>query len=312
MAMGGGPLPSIDPALQPMPQLVPLLQQLISTVQQLTAIVQAQGGASILGGGAPGLPGQAPTQTPLQSPVQSPAPPTGKRGGAASFRIASFNTLGASHTAGGKQHPTWRSGAARTPGMIRYLTDKHVDVAGLQEFQGSQQAAFKAAKTGYSMYTKGANSIVWKSDTFRKVSASSVKIPYFDGHQVDMPIVQLEHKATGKRAWFVNIHNPADTADHHHQAGYRAEALKREEALLAKLRATGLPVYLVGDFNDTSKAKSAITADGRTKTPAGAKTGIDWIFGTGGATFTGYDRDRSPTSAKVSDHPIVVANTTIA
>jgi endonuclease/exonuclease/phosphatase family metal-dependent hydrolase len=305
MSMGGGPVPSTTTPPQLAPEVVQVLQQLVPVVQQLVGILQAQQGTSALGGGAPGSPSQSPVQSPVQSPIQHAGEP-------ASFRVASFNTLGASHTAGGKQHPGWRSGTARTPGMIKYLTDKHVDVAGLQEFQGSQQAAFKAAKTGYDMYTKGANSIVWKSDTFRKVSASSVKIPYFNGHEVDMPVVQLEHKATGKRAWFVNIHNPADTADFHNQGGYRAEGLQREQALLAKLRATGLPVYLVGDFNDSTKAKRAITADGKTTSAAGSSTkGIDWIFGTGGAQFTSYDRDRSPTTTQVSDHPIVVASTTI-
>ncbi|MCW2924709.1 MAG: Type phosphodiesterase / nucleotide pyrophosphatase [Thermoleophilia bacterium] len=321
----GGPLPHgpgpTPPSLTP--ELALAIQQLTDALQSLSAVLQAQRGTDALGAPKPpgvvtggGAPQQSPVQqSPLQSPTQQPraATPAAQPGGPASFTVASFNTLGASHTAGGTQHPGWRSGAARTPGMVDELRQHAVDVAGLQEFQGSQRAAFASANTGYDMSTAGDNSIVWKSDTFRLVQKSSLKVPYFEGKETEMPVVQLEHKATGKRAWFVNIHNPADTADHHKQGAYRAEAVRREQAYVAKLRATGLPVYLVGDFNDRSTAAKSLTAGGAAtaSAPASARPEIDWIFGAGPVQFTGSQADHSPERAQVSDHPIVVATTQI-
>jgi hypothetical protein len=254
-----------------------------------------------------------PPTTPLQplQPVTTPESPPAHAKGAAAFRIASFNTLGASHTAGGEQHADWPSGPSRTPGMLGYLALWNVDVAGLQEFEPSQRAKFRAQHSEYHLSTRGANSITWDSRDFALVKERSVRIPYFNGHVIDMPVVQLEHRASGKRAWFVDIHNPADTSRFHHQAGHRRDALKREQDLLAELRATGLPVYLVGDFNDREIARDAITADGRTTTaaPASGHEEIDWIFGTGPMRFTGYHADHRPQRSRTADHPIVVADT---
>jgi endonuclease/exonuclease/phosphatase family metal-dependent hydrolase len=195
--------------------------------------------------------------------------------------------------------------------MLRYLRDSKVDVAGLQEFEPSQRAAFRAQHSEYRLSTRGANSIVWDDKDFRLVHEQSVRIPYFNGHVIDMPVVKLEHRASGKQAWFVDVHNPADTSTYHHQVGHRQEALRREQALLDELRATGLPVYLVGDFNDRKVAHDAITGDGRTTSaaPANGRQEIDWIFGTGPARFTSYSADRGPEQTKTADHPIVVADT---
>jgi endonuclease/exonuclease/phosphatase family metal-dependent hydrolase len=195
--------------------------------------------------------------------------------------------------------------------MIGYL--KGVDVAGLQEFQGPQQQAFRAAKTGFAMSAREDNAIVWNDSKFRLVKESSITVPYFEGHQKKMPVVLLEDRATGKQAYFINIHNPADTKNHHHQAGYRAEAVRRERALVEQLKASGLPVFLVGDFNEHGETRTKVTAGGlmQASDAPGGREEIDWVFGAGPVRFGASSANHDPQRAQVSDHPIVTATATI-
>jgi endonuclease/exonuclease/phosphatase family metal-dependent hydrolase len=247
----------------------------------------------------------------LNAPLPSDSPRKDKgRGGDDAFNIASFNTLGVSHTGpGGNQHKGWND--HRTGGTISFLKKHNVDVGGLQEFQPSQHKIFAKANTGYDTFGNGPNTIIWKSDRFKKVKSTHVTVPYFEGSRVKMPIVQLEDRNTGKRFWVIDIHNPADTAFHHHQAGFRAEAVRREKAMVEKLRQTGLPVYLMGDFNQGAPANPLAHARNFDSAAPGAGSGVDWIFGSGNVQFSNYERDKSTVAQKVSDHPIVVANTRI-
>ncbi|MCW2926883.1 MAG: hypothetical protein JWM86_851 [Thermoleophilia bacterium] len=296
--------------------LAQLTQALSVAVQGLANAVALLG--SVRGGGAPA------TSSPMQaacgmstmtapspaqeSPIQQ-APERAPMNASGEWKIGSFNVLGASHTSASGNSPELASGAQRTPGMISYLKKYDVDVVGLQEFQPSQQDAFRAAKSGYSMHGDKDNVIAWKSDKYQLVSSRSIKVPYFEGKERDMPVVQLEEKATGKRAWFINVHNPADTANHHGQQGYRTEAMKRERELVTQLRASGLPVFIVGDFNERGEARSTMTAGNllTASDPKSGQEGIDWVFGTGPVRFTGNVIDQDPKRQKVSDHPIVVA-----
>lgn len=268
--------------------------------------------------------------SPARTPARASAPPTATQGtpsavqgqpttvqgpptgGVTRLNAATFNVLGASHTStGGNQHPTWRSGVQRVPAMIESLRRHDVDVAGLQEFQKSQREAFRSAGTGYDMHGERDNVIVWRADRFRMVARDRVTIPYFEGRPRDMPAVQLEDRQTGRRAWFVNIHNPADTKEHPRNAANRAEAVRREREFVERLRATGLPVFLVGDFNDSSGVRTALTsgtAGMASSAPGGARVGIDQVFGAGAVRFTAHERDDSPRDDRVSDHPIVVVS----
>jgi exonuclease III len=332
MSNGSTTLPGAAPSTLPpsssvSPNVEAVLRQLIDVVQQLIAVLQAQQGAGALGGGAPGAmpgcsgmsmpggPGQMPMQTPVQSPTQSPvqSPVQKDTGKGDKFRMASFNVLGASHTAKGGKHASWKSGPERVPGMIKTLKDHDVDVAGLQEFQGSQQQAFKRAKSGYALSGSGDNQIAYRSDTFRKVGEKSLTIPYFNGQKRTMPAVQLQNKQTGTTMWVVNIHNPADTARFHKQGRFRAEALRRERAFIEQLKQSGMPVFIVGDFNDNTNPKQTLTAGKLMTSAAGNKrSGIDQIFGSTGVSFSGWGSDRAPTRAQVSDHPIVTADVAIS
>jgi endonuclease/exonuclease/phosphatase family metal-dependent hydrolase len=228
-------------------------------------------------------------------------------GGPAQFNIASFNALGASHTAKGGNKPGMRSGTDRAKGLVDYLHKHKVDVVGLQEFEPSQQAAFKKLAPEYQVIGEGANSVAFRKDAFKVVKRQTVKVPYFGGKMTDMPVVQLEDRATGKRAWFISIHNPADTKAHPGNEGNRNRAEQIERDYIERLKASGLPVFIVGDFNERGDARKAMTSGGfmTASDSSGGADEIDWIFGSG-ATFSASTVDRSTKSSGTSDHPMVV------
>lgn len=241
--------------------------------------------------------------------------------------IASFNTLGASHTRYGS-YPTYD---VRTPGQVNLLNSYAVDVAGLQEFQRVQRDNFMAVSAGtYGIFPDDAtladttsefnkqvgpteNSIIWRNGTMEFVSASWVDVPYFTGTR-HMPIVLLRDRMTGRTAYFINVHNPASGVGYGDQAANRAAALAIERAKIIELRATGRPVFITGDFNDRAPAFCGLTFDKLSISPDSIPStgcalppapGIDWVFAAGGARFTRYARDWKPKNMKLTDHPIV-------
>jgi hypothetical protein len=255
--------------------------------------------------------------------------PTGSLFGSWGLVVASFNTLGASHTKSSKRYATYD---VRTPKQVAMLRDRyHVDVAGLQEFQSPQRESFVAASAGlYGIYPDDAtlaatpgygtteNSIIWNNATMEFVSGEMIDVPYFNGWNPPrkMPVVLLRSRATGQTAYFINVHNPASGVGYGDQTANRQQAIAVERAKIIALRATGRPVFLTGDFNDRTAAFCPLTADKLTITPDSIPSygcapppsvGIDWIFAAGGARFTRYARDWTPKDLKLTDHPIVWA-----
>jgi endonuclease/exonuclease/phosphatase family metal-dependent hydrolase len=238
--------------------------------------------------------------------------------------VASFNTLGASHTKNSSRYATYD---VRTPRQVALLRDGyHVDVAGLQEFQSPQRKSFLAAAAGrYGIYPDDAtlattsgyglteNSIVWNNATMEFVSAELINVQYFTGTR-KMPVVLLRQRATGRTAYFINVHNPASGVGYGDQTAHRRQAIATERAKIISLRATGRPVFLTGDFNDRLAAFCPLTALKLTITPDSipsdtcappSSLGIDWIFTAGGARFSRYARDWKPKDLRLTDHPIV-------
>jgi hypothetical protein len=239
------------------------------------------------------------------------------------FVLASFNTLGASHT------PTSRypGYAARTPKQVALLKSYKIDVAGLQEFEVSQRAAFlKAAGTTYGIWPDltskvSANTIIWNSSTFEFVRGSTIGIPYFGGKIWQMPVAELRQKSTGRTAYFINVHNPASIPQYGDQSKWRAQAIAIERAKIIELRKTGSAVFLTGDLNDRQNAfcpltqgKLMIAANSiPSMTCALPKTlWIDWVFAAGPARFTSWVRDYKPKDTRISDHPIILTRAYLA
>ena len=84
--------------------------------------------------------------------------------------------------------------------------------------------------------------IAWRSSMWKMVEAHTLSIPYAGGSRIEMPVVLLESIATGRRAWFANFHNPADTPNLGNNGRWRAEAAGIEIAHLTELHeADGAP-----------------------------------------------------------------------
>jgi hypothetical protein len=268
--------------------------------------------------GTTGTTGTADTSPPRSTAGSTPAAADGP---GADFVLATFNVLGASHTRNG--------GRGRAPGVVRIrgaaqLLARHdVDVAGFQELQHEQaRALLEVTNRAYALYPgPGArdsdNSIGWRTSTFELVRATSMSIPYFNGHHRSMPVVLLRDRASGVQAWFANVHNPAETHTYHHQQRWRTQATYIESALANRIAPTGVPLFLTGDMNEradyfcrlTSAAPSMVAAHPGSSRDGGCQAGhpraVDWIFGTRGVVFSGYDEDRSDLVDVTTDHPVV-------
>jgi len=259
----------------------------------------------------------------LDKYVGQPAPVSSLFGNSG-FVIASFNTLGASHTKKKGRYPDY---AWRTPRQVTMLKSYKVDVVGLQEFQKQQRKLFlQTAGTGYGIYptdikADSENSIIWRNSTMEFVSGSTIDVPYFDGHKRKMPVVLLRQKSTGRTAYVINVHNPASIKKYGNQTKWRKAAIAVERATIVELRKTGRPVFLTGDLNDRNAAYcpfakgklmiSANTVPSMTCAPPD-KPQIDWVLAAGPARFSRYAADWAPKDKKLTDHPIIVTRTHLA
>ena len=263
--------------------------------------------------GAPVVPG-APV-APVE-PVQS-----------TTFRVSSFNVLGAAHTAPGGTRPEYASGQTRMRWAMSVLRTANVSVAGLQEFEQPQHAAFQQAAPGWDVFpglkrsrSSLANSIVWRSDVWQFVSGHTIDIPYFGGKPKPMPYILLRHVGTGREVWFANFHNPASV--HGPAARFRREAVSRESALANSLASNGTPVIMTGDMNDRAEFFCPMTARSQMHAANGGSRGapcnppanmrIDWILGSADVDFSGYEVRDGALVDRTSDHPFVVASATVA
>ncbi|KAA1421079.1 hypothetical protein F0U44_01775 [Nocardioides humilatus] len=251
----------------------------------------------------------------------------------ASFRMASFNVLGASHTAPGGNKHGYALGSSRMGWATQLIRGNNISVVGLQEYESVQHSTFaRLTGGGWGIYpglqigNKGVrNSIAWNTGVWELVEAHTMDIPYFHGKPVPIPYILLKHKATGRLSWFINTHNPASTrgpAQH-----WRDVATSKQIALMNDLQAPqnpnelGTPTFLMGDFNEKAEAFCAVTvranaqaANGGTSSPCRLPSnhGIDWIFGSiPGVTFSGYVRMDGGLVNRVSDHPMVFSDVTL-
>ena len=241
------------------------------------------------------------------------------------FRVASLNVLGASHTGVGGR-PGFPGASTRMDMAIAALRNNAIDVVGLQEFESSQYGMFTARAGEYSLYpglSLGDKSvrfnIAWRSSMWKMVEAHTLSIPYAGGSRIEMPVVLLESIATGRRAWFANFHNPADTPNLGNNARWRSEAAGIEISHLTELRATGgYPVISTGDYNERAEIFCRFTAGGVFSAAAGGSTGgscsppsgmqVDWIFGSTGVSFADY---RVTDIGRATDHNLVHSQATL-
>jgi endonuclease/exonuclease/phosphatase family metal-dependent hydrolase len=247
------------------------------------------------------------------------APPVSRLFGTTGFNVASFNILGASHTTSSSRFATYKPRLNRA---VTLMNSYKLDVVGTQEFQETQFDYFVSrgySKTWGAHYWNPAgnrrdteNAVIWRKSKMTFVSGTTFDIPYFKGNIRHVPVALLREKATGRTAYFLNVHNPANIGGN--MAGWRAKAIKIERAKIIELRKTGRPVFLTGDFNDREKAFCPLTASKLTISPNSVprmsclypkQSSIDWIFAAGQARFSSYQRNTYAQRANISDHPVV-------
>ena len=181
------------------------------------------------------------------------------------FRTATINVLGDSHTRRGGDKPGFRSGAARMGGVVGILRSQNLDVVGLQEFERPQKAAFNRLAGGWDVFTgteRGRDAIAYRTGIWEYVQGGTRTIPYFHGNPAPLPWVTLRHRETGRVVSFISIHNPTSSARRGNNARHRVEATRREIALVRTLSSGGNPVLLLGDFNERSQAFCMVTGGG--------------------------------------------------
>ncbi len=257
----------------------------------------------------------------------SPIPVVGTVSGPTSFRVSSFNILGYDHTApGGSKHKKgYADGALRMKWAVQLVKSHKVDVVGLQEFQPQQYAKWvKKASSQYDIFpgyieTVGflRNSIAWRKDKFRLVSTTWIKLPYFHGDVLRMPVVLLQSLQTGQQIYFMNFQNPADVRGNAQK--WRLIGQRLQIALVNLLKTSnGLPVVWTGDMNAkkqvfcrVTKQAGMVSASGgyrsdTTCQPPGGMV-VDWIFGSQ-VQFSNYLQDRSRKVVRTTDHHLLVTD----
>ena len=208
------------------------------------------------------------------------------------------------------------------------MNTRRLDVVGTQEFQEVQYDYF--VNKGYSK-TFGAcywnpagkrrdteNAIIWRKSTMEFVSGTTFDIPYFSGNIRHVPAVLLREKSSGRTAYFLNVHNPANVRGNAAKLPRPGHRRSRSTKII-DLRATGRPVFITGDFNDRQAAFCPLTANKLTispeqhpehraaRTPGRARsTGSSLPGRRGSPTSRGTS---TPQTARISDHPVVIART---
>jgi endonuclease/exonuclease/phosphatase family metal-dependent hydrolase len=255
----------------------------------------------------------------------SPVPIVATVSGPTSFRVSSFNVLGYDHTAKGGTKKGMADGAVRMKWGVQLLKNHKVDVVGLQEFQPQQYDKWVKKASGlYDMFpgyldTIGflRNSIAWRKDKFRLVSTSWLKLPYFHGDVLRMPVVLLQSLQTGQQIYFINFQNPADVRGN--AMKWRLIGQRLQIALVNQLKASNnLPIVWTGDMNSkrqvfcrVTKQAGMVSASGGYRSAATCQAPksmvVDWIFGSQ-VQFSNYVQDRSAKVARTTDHHLLVAD----
>lgn len=236
--------------------------------------------------------------------------------------IGTFNVLGSQHTAPGGDRRRYPPASVRTPGAAGLVAAHGLDILGAQELQGDQLAGL-TSRTGLTAWPGTAwgaeetdNSILYDDGRFDYVEGTSFTITFM-GRPRPSPILRLRDTATGREFYVVNTHLSAGGGRY---AAERRSGMATLVSKMNELKATGLPVLLTGDMNDREAfycgvvgpaALSASNGGGPGCAPPGGQIPVDWVVGSG-ITWSGYWRDTSSTSRRISDHIFVSATAHIA
>lgn len=251
---------------------------------------------------------------------------TAARATSETFQVATFNILGASHTTSpARGFDTYKPRMRRT---VRLIERRGFDIVGFQEYQTPQHELFLKRTDGawgvYPGLQEGRrpvqNSIVWRKADWTLVEKHLYEIPYFGGNLVPQPYVKLRN-GSGHEVWVINTHNPADARGPAQK--WRDQAVAIQAELANELRETGLPVFLVGDFNDRDEAFCDLTAQAPHLTAANGggwrnqvcdpppRSRIDWVFLSKTVTVHGYHEIAREELTGITDHNVIYADVAV-
>ncbi|WP_435744276.1 endonuclease/exonuclease/phosphatase family protein [Nocardioides sp. SYSU DS0663] len=239
-----------------------------------------------------------------------------------SFQIATFNQLGSQHTERGSVFGPGRMRARLTAQVVQ---QQGIDLIGFQEVQEDQLRVLENRLDGYAMWPArelGGGGmrlqIAWKKWLFRLLDHGSV-MTAFDRQVRPVPWVLLEHKATGRQLYVVDVHNSARELEDE-----RDSATRKVIRLVEELRATRRSVFVVGDMNEHTEtfcklvgrtdlvaANGGEAASPRECSPPPGRLYIDWIFGAGPMTFSRYQPLADSLVQRASDHNLIKATVTM-
>jgi len=246
-----------------------------------------------------------------------------------SFVLTSFNVLGSQHSAPGGAAAEFADGGVRTERAAGLIASYGSDVVGFSEMQPDQYVVMTRAAPGYTFYpgtTLGRagvpTNVMWRTDVWESTFQSSVSIPFMDSTR-PMPIVRLRHLETGREIYVLNVHNSPKDRQGREEERDKAEAI--EIAAINELAGDGLPILVMGDFNEKAEIFCRLTArtllisasggsnggadGGGCRPPVGMR--VDWIFGSPEVAFSGLRFDASPTVRAITDHAVLTTGVTV-
>lgn len=241
------------------------------------------------------------------------------------FRIATLNVLGDVHTAPYGQADGYAPARIRaewTSDLLQQLGSP--SIVGMQELDAPQlRALLRATGGAYAAYPGAAMSngvqasLMWRTDTWTATAERTITIPFIRFKRAN-PVVRLQNNETGRSIWVINVHN----APRDYQA-QRDQAVKQEIATIQDLRASGLPVFLLGDMNEKERVFCKVVGQTDLTSPRGGSVSgsrceppsgflrVDWIFGGPDASWSDFVQDQSPLKRWINDHVVPVTTVTL-
>lgn len=243
-----------------------------------------------------------------------------------SFVLTTFNILGSQHTSPGGSAPEYAPGRIRTEWAAALVRSYGSSVVGLQEIQLDQLQALDRALAGTWDFWPGTalggagvpQSLMWDSRVWEPTFTGSITIPFVGGTR-PQPIVRLQHLETGREIYVLNVHN--SPRDRMGREGERDKAQAIEAEAVKELRKDGIPVFLIGDFNEHEEVFCYFGARGLQAANGGSVSGgscrapqpnrVDWIFGTTDVGFSGFRLDTGPQVRRITDHAVLTSTVTV-
>ncbi|NHC24642.1 hypothetical protein G6553_15870 [Nocardioides sp. IC4_145] len=243
-----------------------------------------------------------------------------------SFTLTTFNILGSQHTAPGGAAAEYAPGRIRTEWAARLVASYGSSIVGLQELQSDQLSALTRATDGRFAFWPGSalggkgvpQSVMWDTSVWAATYQDSITVPFMGGTR-PQPVVRLQHVETGREIYVINIHN--SPKDRQGREDERDKAEQIEVAAVNTLKKDGIPVFIIGDFNEHEDAFCRFTGEaGLVAANGGSNAGacrpprpmrVDWIFGTPDVQFSGFRMDTSPAVRRITDHAVITTRVTV-